>query len=66
MRSPGVLSDPSDLFGAYIYISQSVQRWNFALIDFVATKADEGTSSQMAQSSIKESYIINGSGKRTL
>lgn len=66
MRSPGVLGAPSDLFGAYIYISQSVQGWSFALIDFVATKTDEGTSSQMAQSSIKESYIINGSGKRTL
>lgn len=40
MKEPGVLSEPSDAFGAYIFISQTQQGYSFMLLDIVAAKAE--------------------------
>ena len=64
MYESGVLSNPSDSFGAYLYISKEMQGYNFMLVDVTATKVSESEGPTATPATIPFEFPSNA--KRTM
>lgn len=64
MYESGVLSNPSDYFGAYLYISKEIQGYNFMLVDVTATKVSESEGPTATPATIPFEFPSNA--KRTM
>ena len=64
MYESGVLSNPSDYFGAYLYISKEMQGYNFMLVDVTATKVSESEGPTATPATIPFEFPSNA--KRTM
>ncbi|MCI6428726.1 MAG: hypothetical protein MR809_07605 [Rikenellaceae bacterium] len=64
MYESGVLSNPSDYFGAYLYISKEIQGYNFMLVDVTATKVNESEGPTATPATIPFEFPSNA--KRTM
>lgn len=64
MYESGVLSNPSDSFGAYLYISKEMQGYNFMLVDVTATKVSESEGPTATPATI--SFEFPSNARRTM